>query len=300
MAARSSLALLLVCFIAALSNPAFASGDHAGRGENHVNIDSAMADRAGIETAVAGPGEIRRTITLYGKTALAHGNLSHVHARFPGSIVSVAVEIGDRVRKGQTLAKIESNDSLQVYAITAPIAGQVIDKRASRGEYSGERELFTIANYDRLWVELRVFPGQQPQIERGQQVTLSNGDRQLQAEIGNLVPASGGQPFKLARASIDNRELGWPADLMLEGRVLVERVKVPLVVENRALQPRGGRQVVFVQKDDSYQARPLKLGRSDGRVTEVLGGLKAGERYVTANSYLIKAHLEKSGASHAH
>lgn len=298
--ARSFLAAVLLSLVAALSNPAFASGDHTGHGEAHVNIDSATADRAGVETAVAGPGEIRRTLALYGKTALAHGSLSHVHARFPGAIVSVAVDVGDWVRKGQKLAEIESNDSLQVYPITAPIDGQVIDKRASRGEYSGERELFTIANFDQLWVELRVFPGQQPEIARGQPVTLSNGDRQLQAEIGNLVPGPAGQPFMLARAAIDNRELGWPADLMLEGRVLVEQVRVPLVVENRALQPRGDGMAVFVQNGDRYEARALKLGRSDGRVTEVLGGLKAGERYVTANSYLIKSDMEKSGASHAH
>lgn len=297
---RWNLLAALFCIATVLPNPARTSGEHRGHDEERVQIDSAMAEKAGIETAIAGPGEIRRTLTLYGKTALAHGSLSHVHARFPGPIVSVAVEIGDRVEKGQTLAKIESNDSLQVYPLTAPIAGQVIDKQASRGEYSGERELFTIANFDRLWVELRVFPGQQPEIARGQKVTLSNGDRQLPAEIGNLVPAPGGQPFVLARAAIDNRELGWPADLMLEGRVLVEKATVPLVVENRALQSRHGGSVVFVQRGDHYEPRQVELGRSDGRVTEVLGGLKAGERYVTANSYLIKADMEKSGASHAH
>lgn len=294
---KQQLSLLVASLLwLTVAPPAFASGEH----EDRVDISSEMAEEVGIETAVAGPGEIHRSVTLYGKTALAHGSLSHVHARFPGPIVSVAVEVGDQVRKGQVLAKIESNDSLQVYPITAPIGGQVIDKRASRGEYSGERELFTIANFDQLWVELRVFPGRQPEITRGQKVTLSDGDRQVQAEIGNLVPASGGQPFKLARASIDNRKLGWPTDLMLEGRVFVQRVKVPLVVESRALQPRGDGQAVFVQTGERYEARSLTLGRSDGRFTEVLGGLKAGERYVTANSYLIKAHLEKSGAEHAH
>jgi cobalt-zinc-cadmium efflux system membrane fusion protein len=34
--------------------------------------------------------------------------------------------------------------------------------------------------------------------------------------------------------------------------------------------------------------------------TEVLGGLEPGERYVTENSFLIKADIEKSGASHDH
>jgi len=32
----------------------------------------------------------------------------------------------------------------------------------------------------------------------------------------------------------------------------------------------------------------------------VLGGLKPGTAYVTENSYLIKADIEKAGASHDH
>ena len=54
------------------------------------------------------------------------------------------------------------------------------------------------------------------------------------------------------------------------------------------------------QVDDTYEIRPLELGRSDGNLTEVLGGLQAGDRYVVENSYLIKADIEKSGASHDH
>jgi len=33
---------------------------------------------------------------------------------------------------------------------------------------------------------------------------------------------------------------------------------------------------------------------------EVLSGLQPGQRYVTGNSYLIKADILKSGASHDH
>lgn len=268
--------------------------------EGRVQISAEMAAKVGIETAVAASGEIRRSLTLYGETALAHGSLSHVRARYPGPIKSVAVEIGDRVRKGQTLAKVESNDSLQVYPITAPIDGMVIDKQASAGEYSGERELFTIANYDQIWAELRVFPVQRARVARGQKVILSADGQEVETQIANLVPGAAGQPFVVARAPVDNRKLSWPPDLMLDGSVEVDRVRVPLLVEQRALQPLRDWTVVFVKVGDVYEARPVELGRSDGRLTEVLDGLEPGERYVTANSYLIKADIEKSGAAHAH
>ncbi len=44
----------------------------------------------------------------------------------------------------------------------------------------------------------------------------------------------------------------------------------------------------------------LELGRQDETWVEVLSGLKPGVQYVAENSYLIKADIEKSGASHEH
>jgi cobalt-zinc-cadmium efflux system membrane fusion protein len=44
----------------------------------------------------------------------------------------------------------------------------------------------------------------------------------------------------------------------------------------------------------------LDLGRQDEVWIEVLGGLDAGTTYVTTNSYVVKADVEKSGASHDH
>ncbi len=58
--------------------------------------------------------------------------------------------------------------------------------------------------------------------------------------------------------------------------------------------------VVFAQVGDSYEVRMLELGARDGENVEVLGGLKPGTRYVAEQSYLIKADIEKSGASHDH
>jgi membrane fusion protein, heavy metal efflux system len=73
-----------------------------------------------------------------------------------------------------------------------------------------------------------------------------------------------------------------------------------LAVDNRALQDFRDWQVVFIKIGDTYEIRPLELGRTDGSFTEVLGGLNPDDTYVVGNSYLIKADLEKSGASHDH
>jgi cobalt-zinc-cadmium efflux system membrane fusion protein len=90
-----------------------------------------------------------------------------------------------------------------------------------------------------------------------------------------------------------------PGDLVV-GQIDLEKIDVPLAVDNRALQDFRDWRVVFIKVGNTYEIRPLELGRSDGRLTEVLDGLNAGDHYVVENSYLIKADIEKSGASHDH
>ena len=75
---------------------------------------------------------------------------------------------------------------------------------------------------------------------------------------------------------------------------------VPLAVKRKGLQAFRDFTVVFAQVGEEYEVRMLELGREAGEWVEVLGGLDAGTRYVVANSYLIKADIEKSGASHDH
>ena len=67
-----------------------------------------VARLAGVATATAGPGTIRDELVLYGAIAPDATRVRDVRARFPGVIRSVARNVGDRVRSGETLATIES------------------------------------------------------------------------------------------------------------------------------------------------------------------------------------------------
>ena len=58
--------------------------------------------------------------------------------------------------------------------------------------------------------------------------------------------------------------------------------------------------VAFVRVGDTFEIRPLELGKRDATRVEVLTGLKAGDMVVVEQSYLVKADIEKSGASHDH
>ena len=270
--------------------------------EDRTTIDAAMARSMGIETAVAGPGLLRERLSLYGSIHPNAERVREVAARFPGVVRSVTARLGEPVRAGQVLAAVESNESLQTYAVTAPISGLVTQRAANPGEATGEAPLFVISDYANVWAELSVFPRDRARLQAGQVVKISAADAQQSGEghIGAIVAAEGEGPTLLARVPLDNTQGHWTPGQFVTAEVVIGESPLALAVPNAALQPYEDATVVFAQTGESYEARKLKLGRSDGEVTEVLGGLQPGTRYVTANSYIIKADIEKSGASHDH
>ena len=268
--------------------------------EEIVQISAALAQELGIETELAGAGVINRNVLLYGRTMPDPQGISHVSARYPGMIVSMAPSLGDSVEEGEVIAVIEANTSLQTYDIKAPLSGIVVERHANLGELASGQSLLTIANYDNIWVDLTVFPGDSQQVRSGMSVTIRIDDRVAESAVRYINPSQGESPTVIARVPLENLDSVWTPGLLVEGLVHVESANVPVAVKNDALQLFEDNQVVFVLEGETYEPRMVTLGKSDPFLTEILSGLESGERYVVTNSYLIKADLEKEGVEHDH
>ncbi len=269
-------------------------------GDEFVEIEDALAQELGIETKIASQGAIAETVLLYGKTVSDPQQVSHVSARYPGMIQTIVPALGDSVTAGQVIMTIEANESLRTYEIRAPISGIVIEKHANPGELAGASSLLTIANYSNVWVDMTVFPGEARRIRPGLPVTIAMQGLEARSTISYLNPTESDSPVVIARIPLSNPELLWTPGLLVEGRVQIAAIDADVVIENTALQTFEQQDVVFVKEGERYEPRPVRLGRSDGRITEVLSGLASGEVYVTRNSYLLKADLEKDGVEHGH
>jgi cobalt-zinc-cadmium efflux system membrane fusion protein len=137
------------------------------------------------------------------------------------------------------------------------------------------------------------------------QLKTVDGDIEGAGRIVRIAPAEGAQHGSLngvytARIALDNAQGEWTPGLFVEGTVKVGETVVPLAVKRSGLQGFRDFTVVFAQIGETYEVRMLELGRQDETYVEVLGGIEAGADYVAENSYLIKADIEKSGASHDH
>ncbi|GGY63723.1 cation efflux system protein [Cellvibrio zantedeschiae] len=268
--------------------------------EGRVQLSAALAKESGVTTAIATAGNLKQTIKLYGQALPDPVRVSHIQARYPGVIRAVKATIGDKVKVGDVLASVESNESLRQYNITAPISGTIIERHANPDEFTGEKILFTLVDYSQLEAHLHAFPAQTNKLKAGQSVLLEGEGRSALSNIESLTSHEDGASTLIAHIPLPNHENDWVPNQSLEGTITLAEIPVALRIDNRALQNFRDWQVVFVQVGDTYEIRPLELGQTDGEFTEVINGLNPGDHYVVDNSYLLKADLEKSGASHDH
>lgn len=286
------------------------AAQHAGKSyawsydsfEGRTRIAADIAASAGIAIEVAGSTELAQTLALYGRITPDPARQREVSARYPGMIRVVHKKIGDHVTAGESLAEIESNESLQSYSVKAPINGVIAARDANPGEQSATRALFSIVDASSVVAELSVFPRDRAKVRRGAAVvvSLADSDSTIGGKIDRIDAQTGANQSVVARVTLNNAKGEFLIGSFITGKVVVSQRTIPLAVKASGLQPFRDFTVVFEQIGEDYEVRMLELGERQGEWAEVLGGIEPGARYVAENSYLIKADIEKSGASHDH
>ena len=278
---------------------AWAYESHEGR----TRISAAAAAQAGVVVERAGPVSLSETRELVGTVALSSTGRSEVAAQFPGRVMSVSKAVGDYVRAGDVLARIESNESLQTYSVRAPRSGVIAERSTNVGDVAGYEPIFVITDPGSTIVEFHVFPRDLEVIRAGQSVAIETLDGKAVAtsRLSGFAPqAERESQAAIARVSLPNPTGVWRPGMALRGKVTINSFQVPLAVRTEALQRFRDFTVVFARYGDEYEVRMLQLGRRTPEWTEVLSGLAPGTPYAAKGSFIIRADIEKSGASHDH
>jgi membrane fusion protein, heavy metal efflux system len=199
---------------------------------------------------------------------------------------------------------IHQRGDLARYDIRAPISGLITAKAIAQGQTLKEdAAIFTIADVSAVWAQVTVYAKDLEVLKLGEKATIRSTAIDVEGEgvISYISALIGVQTRSAtARVVLDNKEGHWLPGMFVTAELVTEETQVPVAVSVDAIQTLHDWSVVFGRYGKYLEARPLKLGRSDGKMVEVLTGLSAGELYAAGNSFAIKAELGKSGASHDH
>lgn len=282
-----------------------AEGEKAGHDDHDagVKLTDAQVAAAGIELLKAGPRELRDILRINGSVQPNQEALVKVTPRFPGVIRSMRKRLGDKVKKDEVLATIESNQSLTTYELKAPIDGTVIDRDGTLGEFASEaKPIFTIADLSTMWIDLAVYRQDFSKVRLGDPVSIDVGDGgpAIESKIDYLSPIGAADTqTAIARTIVPNAGRLRPG-LFVDGKVILSARPVPIAISTSALQTMEGKTVVFVREGETFSTREIELGGRDADWVEVTFGLVDGDVYAAKNSFVIKAELGKASAAHEH
>lgn len=272
--------------------------------EGRTTMTPDAVKSSGIVIEAAGPAKIKTTIKVNGRVQPNEDHMTHVIPRYPGIVKKIHKRLGDAVAKDEIVAVVESNESLQSYEVKSSIAGTVIGKDVRQGEFVKEGEvIYSVADLSTVWVDLNVYRKDFDRLKVGEAVTIFAGEGMTNATgTVSYISPFGAEDTQttLARVELPNPTGKWRPGLFVTGEIVVEEAEVPVAVKASALQSFRDWEVVFMQDGSMFEIAILELGRRDSEWVEVLSGLPAGQKYAAENSFIIKADILKSGASHDH
>jgi cobalt-zinc-cadmium efflux system membrane fusion protein len=276
-------------------------GDYVRRGQTLAIIESreAASLQADVERArsrlTLARATLNRDRALYDRGFRPRRELEISQAAFEQAQTDM------RMASQQVAASGLGGGRLNRIVITAPIAGSVIARRAVLGQVfmsdAPETELFRIADTTRLSVTFSLTAADTARVARGSIVQVSAAARRSAARISFVSPAVDPNTRLVpVIARLDNPggqwRVGEPVSVAVEAAGGVgNSIRVP----STAIQTVHGRTVVFVRTARGFRAVPITLGGQDGGSTVVTAGLTGSEQIATANSYTLKADLERGG-----
>lgn len=270
--------------------------------EGRVELSDRMIQLSGLKTELATTRLLAQQVHLFGVVAVDPSRQYQVQSPYTAQVQQVLVELGQQVEQGQPLLKLFNTTTLQAFTLTAPANGVITKWQVNPGQVVGSESLLEIVDFSRVFVELSAFPSDLQQLKSGQRVTVFNLHRaqSVQSTLSFIAPAMTDGHIARARAVIDNSNGLWRPGMHVKADILVAEREVAIAVRKSAIQSFRDRPVVFARIGNTFEVRMPEFGIEDDDYIEVLSGLKPGTEYATDNSYLLKADVEKAGASHDH
>ncbi len=297
----------------------FSEADHEGHNhseaieakeEQHqeevVKLTKEEMKELGIVTQKAESGLIEEYLTLTGEVIMNPLNIVHLRPRFEGIVREINVNIGDKVRKGETVAIIEGNESMVLFELKSSIDGVVTGIHMAVGELKGiDDHSVEVADLNSVWGKLTLYQKDLNKVSIGQSVVITEetSGKELSGKIDYISPiVDEATRTASARVTINNKSGFWKPGLFIQGDVAIGSNEANIKVAQTAVQTFEGNNVVFIKDDHGFEPRIVKLGKSNGRYVNVLSGLEEGDEYVSQGAFNIKADLQKEsfGGGHSH
>lgn len=179
--------------------------------------------------------------------------------------------------------------------LKAPFAGVVIKAAVSAGDIvEPGREMFTVADLSKVWVQAEVYEKDLGRIRLGQDASIrvaTYPDQTFPGRVTYISDVLDPQTRTAkVRCEVNNGDMRLKTDMFANIELPTKFTKRALAVPSTALQDVEGKNVVFVQHAPTkFEARQVEKGVTVNGQTEIISGLSAGEQVVTQGAFHLKS-----------
>jgi cobalt-zinc-cadmium efflux system membrane fusion protein len=189
--------------------------------------------------------------------------------------------------------------ALGAHDVRSPIKGTVVERNVAPGQFvEGQLVAFKVANLDHLWIELDVFERNLARISVGDKAELrllSGSAEKLNGRVAKVASRIDSETHSAkVRIEVENydRKLrvgqAVQATIHSSGGASQSRTVAP----TSAVTFVDGKPTVFVAAaPNAVRVVSVELGASDADETEILTGLKEGDKIVTEGAFALKSEL---------
>ncbi|MFC4346288.1 efflux RND transporter periplasmic adaptor subunit [Kordiimonas lipolytica] len=231
----------------------------------------------------------------------------YLQARTAGRSALVASARERLVGLGLTDAQIGALDGRskpwQTITVRAPLDGTVTMLNVSdAARITAGKPAMQITNLDKVWLIADVFEADMTEVRIGAKATATSdatGETVFESTVDHIYPDLN----KMTRTNpvrilLDNPDGRLRPGMYMRIRISRPMIEDTLVVPATALIRLGSsNHVMLAEGDGKFRPAEVTVGETVGSRVQILGGLRAGERVVTAGQFMLDAESSFQGAS---
>jgi len=272
--------------------------DSVAVGEAHAALNQAQAE-LGIAEA-----DFKRAQALIADEIIPRKDFLRAQADRDKAAASVRAA-ADRLRLLGGAPNARGN-AVSAFAVTAPFAGTVIEKKATLGELATPSEpLFSVADLSRVWIQADLPEAALAKIRIGANAKVSvpaYPNETFDGKVGHIGASLDKETRTVAaRIEVTNADGRLKPEMFATATIeALGEKRDAITLPDAAIVLMEGKPTVFVFEQGAYEMREVEPGERIGGRTVLKSGLKAGDQVVTSGTYALKARKLKSQLGHGH
>ena len=309
--ARPAIRLLRVLLILAGLAGAVEGFGHGGEIEvgggakGPVHLSQAQQTALGMKLVAAGQRPLSELLNLNGEIQLLAGRQANVSTRISGQITATYASLGDTVKAGARMARVQSRlvgNPPPSVDVTAPMNGVVDTVNVSIGQsVEPTTVLYRISDRSQVNLIARVYEEDLGKVQVGQVAnvrTLSYPDRVFPGQIILIGPSLDPQSRTVeVWIRLANPDGVLKPNLFARASIVLKHDPAALAVPTAAIIEANGEKFVFVRQKGEYARVEVTTGKHDDSYTEIVDGLVPGDEVVTQGNRQVYTMWLTGGAA---